>query len=723
MRKVRCWLIPGAAAWLAGAAAAQTTDTLVYPPTPTEPVVDTLHGVSVPDPYRWLEDTDSPRTRAWIEAQNRLAERFLARLPLRQPLRRRLTELWNFERYGVPFEEAGALFYFYNSGLQNQSVLRRQPRGAANATTVLDPNRFSADGTVALTTLAVSPDGRYLAYGTSSGGSDWQEFRVRDLARGADLPDHLRWIKFSGASWTKDGRGFFYARYPEPRGATLREANRHQALYYHRVGTPQSADRLVYARPDQPEWSFAARVSHDGRYLVVSIGQGTDRRNRIHVLDLGDPRRPRLDERPRPLLDDFDARYEFLGNQGTVFYFRTDADAPRGRVIAVDLRRPERAAWRTVIPEGTDPHEVLQDVAMTADGFVVHVLRDAASRLRLYDRHGRRRREIPLPGLGSVTGLSARPDRSTFYFAFASFTQPPTIYRGDSRTGAIRVFRRPTFPVDPRDYVTEQVFATSKDGTRVPVFVVHRKDLTTDRPHPTILYGYGGFNIPVTPSFSVANLAWLERGGIYAVANLRGGSEYGEAWHRAGMRERKQNVFDDFLAASEHLIRLGWTEPKRLGIYGRSNGGLLVGAALTQRPERFGAAVPAVGVLDMLRFHKFTIGWAWVPEYGSADDPAMFPVLRAYSPYHNVRPGTCYPPTLILTGDHDDRVVPGHSFKFAAALQAAQGCANPVLIRIETRAGHGAGKPTWMQIEEEADRLAFFAWALGLAAGDRAPER
>jgi prolyl oligopeptidase len=687
-----------------------------YPPTRKADVVDDYHGTQVPDPYRWLEDVDAPETRSWVEAQNRISFAYLEGIPERSKIRRRLTELWDYPKYGAPFKKGGRYFFFKNSGLQNQSVLYTQRSLTAEPEELLDPNLLSADGTVALSTLALSEDGRLLVYGTSGSGSDWQEFRVRDVATRRDRADHLRWIKFSGAAWTHDGAGFFYSRYPEPAagGDPLLALNRDQKVYYHRLGTDQSADRLIYERPDQPEWGFGAEVSADGRYLVLNVWLGTDRRNRIYYADLDDAARPRLDAPIVRLLDAFDAGYEFIGNDGPVFYVTTDLEAPRKRVMAVDTRRPDRAAWREVIPQTGD---VLEGVQIIHDTFVARYLHDAHSQLKLIGLDGRPVGDLDLPALGSVVQVSGeRGDREMFY-AFTSFLYPTTIFRHDFATGRTSVFKAPAVAFDPKGYETVQVFYRSKDGTRIPMFLTYRKGLRKDGTNPTYLYGYGGFNVNLTPAFSIGVLVWLEMGGVYAQPVLRGGAEYGEEWHQAGMLDRKQNVFDDFVAAARYLIAEGYTSTPKLGIGGGSNGGLLVGAAMTQHPELFGAALPAVGVMDMLRFHKFTIGWAWVTEYGSADSTAQFPFLYAYSPLHNLKGGTRYPATLVTTADHDDRVVPGHSFKFAAALQAAQAGPAPVLIRIETKAGHGAGKPTAKVIEEQADRWAFLVRALGMTVG------
>ncbi|OLC75826.1 MAG: S9 family peptidase [Gemmatimonadetes bacterium 13_1_40CM_4_69_8] len=696
---------------LGGGAPAASGQTISYPPARKSDVVDDYHGTRVPDPYRWLEDSDSPETRAWIDGENQITESYLSQIAERATIRQRLTQLWNYPKYGAPFHKAGRFFFFKNDGLQNQAVLYKQVSLAADAEVLLDPNVLSQDGTVALSTLAVSEDGRLLAYGTSASGSDWEEFRVRDIATARDRSDHLRWIKFSGASWTHDGRGFFYSRYPEAADKALTSVNRFQKVYYHRLGSDQTQDVLVYERPDQPDWGFSAAVTDDGRYLVMNVWLGTDRRNRVYYLDLRSATRPKVTGAVARLLDDFDASYGFIGNDGPVFYFLTDLDAPKKRVIAIDTRQPERARWREIIPQGED---VLEGVQIIHDVFVAHSMHDAHSRLRLFGLDGRFLKDVALPTLGAVASISGERKDDQMFYAFTSFLYPTTIFRYDFTAGTSSVFKAPAIDFDPSGYETSQVFYASKDGTRVPMFVTHKKGIKLDGSNPTYLYGYGGFDISLTPSFSVSLLAWLELGGVYAVPNLRGGGEYGEDWHQAGMHEKKQNVFDDFIAAAEYLIAQGYTTPAKLAIGGGSNGGLLVGAAITQRPELFGAALPAVGVMDMLRFHKFTIGWAWVTEYGSADSAAQFPYLYKYSPLHNLRAGTRYPATLITTADHDDRVVPGHSFKFAATIQAAQAGPKPVLIEIETKAGHGAGKPTSKVIEEQADRWAFLVKNLGM---------
>ncbi len=669
---------------------------------------DDYHGTRVQDPHRWLEDLDAPATRNWIDDQNRFTADYLASIPQRAAIRARLERLWNFERYTPPIHRGGKYFFARNDGLQNQSVLYVLDDLAGAPRVLLDPNKLSADGTVALASFEASPGGRWIAYGTSGAGSDWQEWRVRDVATGKDLPDDLRWIKFSGVSFRADSSGFYYSRYAEPKaGEAYEGTNYFQKLYFHRLGTSQAEDSLVYERTIEKEkdWGMEGRVTDDGRYLIISIRQGTDTRNRIHFQDLaaGSP--------VRPLLDEFDASYEFLGNDGPVFLFSTDLEAPRGRIIAVDSRSRGSPECREVLSQVS---ETLLKATAVGGAFVVHYLKDAYSCVRIHDLRGKMVRELDLPGIGTATGFEGTMEHPETFFSFATFTTPPAVYRLDVPSGSVDIFRAPKFDFDSARYETRQVFYPSKDGVRIPMFITLRKGLALDGRRPTILYGYGGFNIPISPFFAVPHIAWLEMGGIYAVANIRGGGEYGEEWHQAGMRAKKQNGFDDFIAASEWLASEGYTSPAKLAIEGRSNGGLLVGACMTQRPDLFAAAVPGVGVLDMLRFHKFTIGWAWVSDYGSADNPEDFPTLYAYSPLHNVKPGTRYPATLVLTADHDDRVVPSHSYKFVAAVQAAQAGPRPILARIDVRAGHGAGKPTGKLIDEAADKLAFLVRELAV---------
>lgn len=687
---------------------------LNYPVSATTNVIDSYHGTPVADPYRWLEEENSPGTRAWIEAQNAVTFAYLERLPEREPLRQRLTELFVYDRYGVPTREGAHYFFTRIQGLQNQSVLYSARSLTAEPEVLLDPNSLSADGTVALKSYTPNDGGTRVAYALSAAGSDWEEWRVKDVATGQDTGDVLNWVKFSSCAWTTDGAGFFYSRYDAPpEGQSLSQVNEFQKLYFHRIGTPQSEDVLIYERKDHPNWGFTGATTEDGRYLVIPVTEGTDTRNRVYLKELSRP-----DSTVRPLLDAFDASYNFVGNQGSTLFFLTDLDAPRGRLIAVEADRPEPAHWREIIPQGD---ATLQAVRLVGGRFIALYLRDARSEVNIHHLDGRLERSMPLPDLGTVSGFTGRQEARETFFAFTSFTSPAQILRYDFDTGETSVWKSPVLPFDPSDYTTRQIFFTSKDGTRIPMFLSHRKNLKFDRPAPVLLYGYGGFNISLTPSFSPANLLWMELGGVYAVPNLRGGGEYGEEWHQAGTKLRKQNVFDDFIGAAEWLVANRYTIPKRLAISGGSNGGLLVGASLVQRPDLFGACLPAVGVLDMLRFHRFTIGWAWVSDYGSSDNAEEFQALYAYSPYHNLRPGICYPPTLITTADHDDRVVPAHSFKFAAQLQAAQDCHNPVLIRIETRAGHGAGKPTSKIIEEGADRLAFAAHQLAVPVSSAAP--
>jgi prolyl oligopeptidase len=694
-------------------AAAPPAVALTYPATQRGPVVDDYHGTKVADPYRWLEDTESAETRAWIEAQNHLTFGFLEAIPERRAITDRLTALWNYEKYGLPTLQGGRYFYTRNDGLQNQAVLYWSPTLDGEPKVLLDPNALSKDGTVALSSYAISEDGRHLAYGLASAGSDWIEWKVREVESGKDTSDRVQWSKFSGASWTRDGAGFYYSRYPEPKpGQALLAENVNQEIWYHRLGTPQGDDQLVYQRPDQPKWSVGGAVTEDGRYLLAYVSKGTGPQNLLLVQDLKGTTAKKRSGKLRPLIDAWEAEYSVLGNDGPVLYVKTDLAAPRGRIIAIDLRKPKKAQWKELVPQSAQP---IAGATIVGDQLFIEYMADARSVVRVHALDGKHLRDVDLPGIGSAAGfVGERKDRETFY-SFTSYTEASSVYRYDLATGKSEVWRRPKVDFDAGAYETRQVFYTSRDGTKVPMFVTHRKGMTPDGDAPTILYGYGGFSISLTPSFSPAFAVFLERGGVVAVPNLRGGGEYGEEWHLAGTKLTKQNVFDDFIAAAEWLIANKITRPAKLAIQGGSNGGLLVGACMTQRPELFGAAVPAVGVLDMLRFHKFTIGWAWVDDYGSSEDAKEFAALHAYSPYHRLVPGTAYPPTLILTGDHDDRVVPGHSFKFAAALQHAHKGANPVLIRIETRAGHGAGKPTTMKIAESADTLAFLSAVFGRA--------
>ncbi|MDX2198191.1 MAG: prolyl oligopeptidase family serine peptidase [Phycisphaerae bacterium] len=677
-----------------------------YPESKKVDQVDDFHGTKVADPYRWLENLDSAETAAWVDAQNAVTFGMLEQIPAREPIQKRLLEIWNYERYTAPNKTGDRYFFSRNDGLQNQSVMYWATSLSAAPTVLLDPNTLSKDGTVAISSLTISDDGKKMAYGLSSAGSDWVEMRVRNVDTGADLPDVLKWIKFSSAAWTPDNKGFYYSRYDEPPKDKnqYQVSNYNQKLYYHEVGTPQSADKLIYERPDHKEWGFGAGVTDDGKFLIISISQGTEQKNRVYYQELGKP-----DAMIVPLLDGFDAEYEFIDNEGPIFWFKTDKDAPRSRIIAIDLRKPQPEHWQQVVAETED---TMQGANLLGNRFFVTYLKNACTTIGIYDLAGKRLGDVPLPGLGSAGGFGGkRSDTETFY-SYTSFTVPPTIFRYDLKTDESTAWKQSKVNFQPDRYVTTQISYPSKDGTKIPMFLTHRRDLQLNGENPTLLYGYGGFNIPITPAFSPAYVVWLELGGIYAVANIRGGGEFGTAWHDAGRLKNKQNVFDDFIAAGEWLIANKYTRSSRLAIHGRSNGGLLVGACMTQRPDLFGAALPGVGVLDMLRFHKFSIGWAWTSDYGCADKPDDFSVLYAYSPLHNLKPGTSYPATMITTGDHDDRVDPSHSFKFAAALQAAQAGSAPTLIRIEKAAGHGAGKPLSKQVGEWADQWAFLVKTL-----------
>jgi prolyl oligopeptidase len=683
---------------------------LSYPKAKKVDQVDDYHGVKVADPYRWLEDTDSADTHAWVEAENKLTFSYLDQIPYRAAIRERMTKLWNYERFTAPELEGGHYFFQHNNGLQNQNVLLVADSLNAEPRVLLDPNTLSSDGTVALSGTAITDDGKLMAYGTTASGSDWQEWHVRDVDSGKDLPDLIKWVKFSGASWTKDNKGFFYSRYDEPKSDTaLRDANYFQKLYYHRLGAEQAEDKLIYERPDNKELLFNGAVSDDGHYLIISVQQGTSPKNRLYYKDLTQP-----DSQVVKLLDNFDAQYNFVDNNGPVFWIHTDLDAPRGRMIAIDTSHPERANWRTIVQQTTDK---LQSASLVDNRFLLSYLKDARTEVRAYDLNGKFIRNVDLPGIGSAGGFGGkRKDKETFY-SFTSFISPTTIYRYDPETEKSSVFREPKVDFDAAKYETKQVFYNSKDGTRVPMFLTYKKGLKLNGQNPTLLYAYGGFDISLTPAFSVPTIVWLEMGGIYAQPNLRGGGEYGEDWHLAGTKSKKQNVFDDFIAAAEWLIANKYTSTPKLAIRGASNGGLLIGACLTQRPDLFGATLPLVGVMDMLRFQKFTIGWAWTSDYGSSDKADDFKALYAYSPLQNLKPGTKYPPTLIATADHDDRVMPAHSFKFAATMQADQAGPAPVLIRVETKAGHGAGKPISKIIDETADEWAFVAHNLNMNVG------
>ncbi len=697
------------AAFALTAFAAFAQPKLDYPQTRKVDQKDTYaEGMVVEDPYRWLEADvrESQDVRAWVDAQNKVTFGYLESLPHRAAIKSRLTSMSNYEKYGIPQKRGGHYYFRKNDGLQNQSALYVQKSLTDPPRALINPNTWSNDGTVALTQIAPSDDGRYLAYGVAEAGSDWVVWHVMEVDSGKQLPDELRWIKFSDAAWTNDSKGFFYSRYPQPEGSALQSLNKNQKLYYHRVGMPQSSDVLVYERREQPDWNFGADVTEDGRYLVITISKGTGQKYQVLVRDLDEPYGA-----PVTLIGNFDNEYSFLGNDGPLFYFRTDLDAPRRRVIGIDITRPERANWKEILPQGPD---LLAGISYVGGKLIADYLKDAHAEVKVFSTDGKLVRTVDLGSIGSVGGFAGRHDDPETFYSFESFTVPPSIYRYDVSTGEKKRLFQSKVNFDPSQFEVKQIFYTSKDGTKVPMFLAHRKGTRLDGNHPTILYGYGGFNIAQQPRFSASRLVWMQMGGVYAIANLRGGSEYGEDWHKAGTKLQKQNVFDDFISAAEWLIKNKYTRPQKLAINGASNGGLLVGAAMTQRPDLFGAALPQVGVMDMLRFQRFTAGRFWVDDYGSSDNADEFKALYAYSPYHNLKKGTKYPATLVTTADHDDRVVPGHSFKFAARLQEDQAGPAPVLIRIETRAGHGAGKPITKQIEEIADQYAFLAAHLGM---------
>ncbi|MDB6113354.1 MAG: Prolyl endopeptidase [Lacunisphaera sp.] len=687
-----------------------------YPAAKPTDHTDDYFGTKVADPFRWMEDVDAADTKAWVEGENKATFDFLAKIPQREAIKQRLMELLNYPRFSLPAKEGGKYFYTMNTGLQNQAPLYVKDTLAADGRMLLDPNTLAKDGTVALSGYLASEDGKWLLYGTAAAGSDWNEFRVRDVATGQDTADVIKWVKFSGMSWTHDNKGFFYSRYPEP----PKESNatfsglEHQKVYYHRLGTAQETDTLVFESPDFPKRGWGATITDDGRYLLLYGSEGTDPHNRLYYIDLKDAQKPDLAGAVVKLVDVIEATYDVIGNRGPVLFVRTDLDAPRQKIITIDLTAPDKANRKTLVPESKD---VITSSAVVGGRLVVNYMVDARTRLSLFAADGKPLGEVPLPGIGTVAAISGRYDESELFFNFTSFIVPTANYRCDLAAGKVEVFQAPKVAFDPSLYETKQVFYASKDGTKIPMFITARKGLKLDGSHPTFLYAYGGFNISMQPAFSTTAVAWLEMGGVYAMPNLRGGGEYGRAWHEAGMKERKQNVFDDFAAAGDWLVQEGYTAHSRLVISGGSNGGLLIGATVNQRPDLARVALPAVGVMDMLRFQKFTIGWAWASDYGSSDDAAGFKYLSAYSPVHNVKSGVKYPAVLVTTGDHDDRVHPGHSFKYAAAMQAANPDAEfPTFIRIETRAGHGAGKPIAKVIEETADKLAFAIHFTGTGA-------
>ncbi len=703
-----------------GAHSAAASVALDYPTTRKVDQVDDYHGTKVADPYRWLENDVrvDAEVAAWVAEQNRVTDAFLGSIPERPAIRARITKLFDYPRYSTPSKQGSRYVFTKNDGLQNQAVVYIQDSLDAPARVLLDPNTWSTDGTVALAGMAFSDSGNLLAFAKSEAGSDWARWRVMDVATGTILPDEIRWTKFGGASWSKDEKGFFYSRFPEPKpGEEFQSLNLNNEVRYHRLGTPQSEDTLVFSTPEHPTWGFGAGVMEDGRYLVIVVYEGTDPKNLLFIQDLADP-----GAKPVEIVGQFANEWSVIGNDGTTFYATTDFEAPRRRIVSFDVRKG-LASLRELVPQQA---EVLEGAGMVGDFIFAQYLKDVRPLVRMLSPDGGLVRDVELPGIGSAGGFSGRRRDTETFYSFASFNQPPTSYRLDLASGKSTLFRKTEVDFDGSAYEVEQVFYTSKDGTRVPMFVVHRKGAPRDGSQPTLLYGYGGFNIPMTPWFSPIFASWLELGGTLAVANLRGGGEYGREWHEAGKKLRKQNVFDDFIAAAEHLIAGKWTSPQRLAIQGSSNGGLLVGAVMVQRPELFGAALPDVGVMDMLRFQRFTAGRYWTDDYGSSDNPEEFKALFAYSPYHNLKPGTSYPPTMVTTADTDDRVVPGHSFKFAARLQECHVGTAPVLIRIESSAGHGAGKPVSKSIEETADMWAFLVKVLemspkGLSTGSSKP--
>ncbi|MBS0630923.1 MAG: S9 family peptidase [Verrucomicrobia bacterium] len=680
-----------------------------YPAAPRGDHVDDYHGTKVADPYRWMESIDSPETKAWVAAERALTNAELAKIPERAAIRARLTQLWNFSRFSLPSKRGGHYFFSKNDGLQNQSVLYVQDSLAATPRVLIDPNTLSTDGTVALGTTAASSDGKYLGYALKGAGSDWEDFYVRDIATGKDTGDHIAWVKFSGMSWTKDSKGFFYGRYPElAKGDKLFGKLVNRRTYYHRLGTPQSEDKLVYELPEHPEWQTYDSLSDDGRFQTFYIQQNGRVENALYYRDLGDPQNPRLDAPVVKLLDAFDANYSLVGSQGDTLYLFTNLGAPRSKVVAVDLKAPARANWRTVVPESADN---IDDIQFIGGRFVVTYMHNVQSRLAVFGTDGRALGEIQLPGIGTVAGVSGRDDEPELFYSYSSFLSPPTIFRHDLDTGKSTVFQQTKVAIDTARYTTEQVWFASKDGTKIPMFVTRRKDLPLDGKAPAWLYGYGGFNIAMHSAFSIPPLVWLELGGVYVQVNLRGGSEFGEEWHVAGTKAKKQNVFDDFIGAGDWLVAQHYTSHDRLVIQGRSNGGLLIGAVINQRPDLAAVAIPQVGVMDMLRYHKFTVGASWASDYGNSDTPEGFAYLRAYSPLHTIKPGAAYPAVFVTTGDHDDRVFPAHSYKYTATLQAAvAGGKNPALIRIESNAGHGGSSgttPVSKTIDEWTDMIGF----------------
>ena len=676
---------------------------LTYPETKKADVADDYFGTKVPDPYRWFEDLNSEDVKAWVEAENEVTFSYLEQIPFREKIRQRLTELYDYPKYSSPYRAGDHYFFYKNEGLQNQSVIYVQKGLEGEPEVFIDPNELSPDGTVRIYLTGFSEDNRYAAYSRSEAGSDWQEIRIMEIATKKELEDRIHWVKFSGAAWYNDG--FFYSGYDKPeKGEELKEQNKYQKIFYHKLGDPQEKDKLVYEDREHPLRYVSADVTEDSRYLILVVSEGTSG-NELYYKELGDE-----EAVFKPLVTGFDYDTYVIDNMGKDFLAYTNIDAPNYRVVKIDPEAPEQNNWSDIIPE---KDEVLNS-ANTAGGYLFcRYLKDAHTQVFQHDLEGNLVREIELPDLGTASGFGGRKEHKSLFYVFTSFTYPPTIFKYQVKDGTSEVFRKTEVPFNPEDYETRQVFYTSKDGTQVPLFIVHKKGIKLNGKNPALLYGYGGFNISLLPGFSATRIFLLENGFIYAQANLRGGGEYGEEWHKAGMLLNKQNVFDDFIAAAEYLINEKYTSQDKLAIAGGSNGGLLVGAAMTQRPDLFAVALPAVGVMDMLRYHKFTVGWGWAVEYGSSDEEEHFKNLYAYSPLHNIKQGVCYPATLVTTADHDDRVVPAHSFKFIATLQEKHACDNPVLIRIETRSGHGSSSTTKM-IDELTDEYAFMCFNLGV---------
>lgn len=681
-----------------------SAQTIKYPETKKIDHTDSYHGTVVADPYRWLEDNNSEETNNWIVTQNKITFDYLDKIPFREKIKNRLTELWNYEKYSAPSKIGNRYIFSKNDGLQEQNVYYIQEGLNGKPVVFLDPNNFSNDGSISLAGMSFSNDYSYVSYMISKGGSDWREIFVMDTHSKELLDDHIKWSKFSGMAWYKDG--FFYSRYAEPKpGEELKQSNEFQKLYYHKLGTIQENDALIWEDNENPKRLFGASVTDDESYLIINVSQGSSSYNGIMFKDL------KNNSEIKWLFDKFDAQYNIVDNLNDKFLVQTNLDAPNRKIVLVDPDNPSKENWETVIPENKN---VIQGISLLGGKIIVTYLKDATSKISVFDTEGKYLHDVELPTLGSAGGFGGKKEDTETFYTFTSFTYPPTIYKYDVINNRSELFRKADVKFEMTDYETKQIFYESKDGTKVPLFVVHKKGLKLDGSNPTLLYAYGGFNISMQPGFSVARIPLLENGAVYAMACLRGGSEYGEDWHKAGMLEKKQNVFDDFIAAAEWLIKNKYTSHEKLAIQGGSNGGLLVGAVINQRPELYKVAFPQVGVMDMLRFHKFTIGWAWVPEYGSSDNPDHFKFLSAYSPLHNIKRGTKYPATLITTADHDDRVVPAHSFKYAATLQEMNDGTNPTLIRIETKVGHGAGTSTSKSIELNADLWSFMFYNMGI---------